>query len=52
MRALEALKHADFDVVLLDIHMPGLNGFETFKAMKADDRMKNTPVIALTAKAS
>ena len=50
-RALEALKNLSFDAVLMDIHMPVLDGIETFKAMQADAQLKQIPVIALTANA-
>ena len=40
------------DLILLDITMPGLNGFETCQRLKADIRTKNMPVIFLTARAS
>ncbi len=39
------------DLILLDITMPGLNGFETCQRLKADIRTKNMPVIFLTARA-
>jgi len=40
----------DYDVVLLDIMMPEMDGFEVCKRMKADDRLKDIPVIFVTAK--
>ncbi len=36
------------DLILLDILMPSLNGFEILKKVKASDRTKNIPVIVLT----
>lgn len=36
------------DVVLLDINMPKMNGFEVLKAMKTDARLKLIPVVMLT----
>jgi CheY-like chemotaxis protein len=36
------------DVLLLDINMPGLNGFDVLKIMKADPRLKLIPVVMLT----
>ena len=38
------------DVVLLDVMMPGLNGFEVAKQMKSDAHLKGTVVVMLTAK--
>jgi len=38
------------DVVLLDVMMPGLNGFEVAKRMKSDAHLKDTVVVMLTAK--
>jgi PAS domain S-box-containing protein len=37
------------DLILLDIQMPGMDGFEVIKKLRADESLKNTPVIALTA---
>jgi CheY-like chemotaxis protein len=49
-QALEHLAAQSFDVVLMDIHMPGMSGIETvahLRAAKGPER--HTPVIALTA---
>ncbi len=38
-----------FDLVLLDINMMGMNGFEVATRIKSLEKYKNTPLIALTA---
>ena len=44
------MEDADFDVVLMDIHMPEMNGIETLAAIRAAGRQA-LPVVALTADA-
>lgn len=51
--ALEKIRNNDFDVVLMDIQMPVMDGFETTKAIRQGDPKKNkVPIIALTANAT
>jgi len=47
--ALRRLLSEDFAVILLDVQMPGLNGFETARLIKARERSKYIPIIFLTA---
>lgn len=50
----EALRHAlqlDFAVVLLDVRMPGMDGFETARLLRSRERSRLTPIIFLTAAA-
>ena len=47
--ALQKLKEGNYDLVLLDILMPDLDGFQTLEFMKADPRLRHVPVIMLTA---
>lgn len=47
--ALSKLKDGNYDLVLLDILMPDLDGFQTLEFMKADPRLRHVPVIMLTA---
>lgn len=49
-QGLERVKEKDFDLVLLDIIMPVMDGYEVCRQLKADPKTKNIPVIFLTAK--
>jgi len=45
-----ALKN-DFAVILLDVRMPGIDGFETARMIRSRERSRSTPIIFLTAEA-
>lgn len=47
--ALKCMLQYDFAVILLDVQMPGLNGFDTAKLIKAREKTKNIPIIFITA---
>ncbi len=47
--ALKRILAMDFAVILLDVQMPGLNGFETAKLIKAREKSRYIPIIFLTA---
>src|SRR5256885_3404429 len=47
--ALRRLLERDFAVILLDVQMPGMNGFETARLIKSRERTKYIPIIFLTA---
>ena len=50
--ALEKLaKYKDVDIILMDIMMPEMDGFEAMQQIRKIDRYKSTPILALTAKA-
>lgn len=50
--ALEKIKEGQFDLIFLDIIMPGIDGYETCKAMRATAEYKKTPIIMLSGKTS
>ncbi|MDH3665034.1 MAG: response regulator, partial [Alphaproteobacteria bacterium] len=47
--ALKCLLKQQFAVVLLDVRLPGIDGFETARLMRERDQSKHTPVIFMTA---
>ncbi|HZN64414.1 MAG TPA: response regulator [Tepidisphaeraceae bacterium] len=47
--ALKKLLHQDFAVILLDVQMPGMDGYETAKLVRERERTRYTPIIFLTA---
>lgn len=49
---LELIGDAKPDIVLLDLQMPGMDGWEVYQQMKADKAMKDIPVIVVTCRTS
>ena len=47
--ALEATLEYDISLVLMDVQMPGMDGFETAELMRGSERTKNIPIIFITA---
>lgn len=43
--------HGAPDLILMDIHLPGMDGLSVVRAMKSDDRTSKIPILALTAHA-
>ena len=50
--ALEILAQQPVDVVLTDINMPKMDGFQLLTAMKQEDRWKSIPVLMITTEAA
>jgi class 3 adenylate cyclase/CheY-like chemotaxis protein len=48
-QALELLGSKQFDLVLLDIMMPNVNGYQVLEKMKADEKLRHVPVIMISA---
>jgi DNA-binding response OmpR family regulator len=51
----EAQKHIDqgpIDLIILDLILPDINGYDLFRALQRDDRTKATPVVMLTKRIS
>lgn len=48
-QALELLRHQRFDIVLMDVRMPGLDGFTTCERLRQLPGQAATPVVMLTA---
>ena len=48
---LDTVRRLKPNLVLLDLMMPDMDGWEVYQQMKADEELKNIPVIVVTAKA-
>jgi adenylate cyclase len=48
-QALEALRNRSADLVLLDIEMPEMNGYQTLEALRADAKLRDIPVVIMSS---
>ena len=46
---LETAREVHPDLIIMDVHMPGMNGFEVAQALKDDPQMSNIPIVMLTS---
>ena len=51
LKAIETANSVNPDLITLDLMMPEMDGWEVYQQIKADEKMKKTPVIVVTAKA-
>ncbi len=49
IKALEKLRQEDFDLVLLDVMMPEMDGYEVLERLHNDDKLRGLPVIMISA---
>ncbi len=49
--ALEKVEVIQPNLILMDMMMPGMNGYETTRALREKEQFRNTPIVAVTAKA-
>lgn len=49
MEAMEKLPQAQIDLVITDLNMPNLDGFELIKSIREDERYKEIPIIILSS---
>ena len=50
LSAEEAARKGGFDLIILDVIMPGKNGFQVCRGLKKDPLLQSTPIILLTSK--
>jgi DNA-binding response OmpR family regulator len=51
VEGLETVRREKPDLVLLDLMMPDMDGWEVYQQIKADEELRNIPVVVVTAKA-
>jgi CheY-like chemotaxis protein len=46
---IELARQMHPDLILLDIQLPGMNGYEVARALKSDEQLKTIPIVAVTS---
>ncbi|MFH1116737.1 MAG: response regulator [Pseudomonadota bacterium] len=49
LQGLELAAQISPDLILLDIQLPGMDGYDVARALKADSRLKSVPIVAVTS---
>ena len=49
MKAMKLMEEQNFDLILLDVMMPGMTGYEVLEAVKKDERLRDIPVLMISA---
>ncbi|MGB3390453.1 MAG: response regulator [Pseudaminobacter sp.] len=50
VEALQRLRRQAYSALILDLMLPGINGFDVLRSVRSDGELKDLPVIVLTAK--
>jgi CheY-like chemotaxis protein len=50
--AIDKVSHSKFDLILMDLQMPGMDGFQTAQHIRSVPNYAKTPIIAVTANCS
>ena len=48
---LHLAQEGDYDLVILDVMLPGMDGWQVLRTLKGDERTRNVPVVMLSARA-
>jgi CheY-like chemotaxis protein len=51
LEAIQVARQSKPDLIILDLHMPGVDGFGVIQELRGDEHFETTPILALTASA-